>query len=164
MRDRLIAMLEPVVVGLGYELVELEHSGALLRLFIDRPGSEAPRPEAATGISLGDCEQVSRKVSELLDAEDPIGGHYTLEVSSPGLERPLRTAAHFAAQAGRRARLELRADAAGAMAGRRRFTGTLRGVEGPPGGEMIVIEVEDRIYKVPLHAMSKARLVTKEGR
>lgn len=149
-RERLIAMLEPRVNGLGYELVELEHSGALLRLFIDKPG---------VGITVDDCELVSRQVSAVLDAEDPIGGHFTLEVSSPGLERPLRTAAHFAAWAGKRVKLELRAPLDGELAGRRRFTGTLLGVEQGPTGDEVMIEVDDRTYKVPLRALGKARLV-----
>jgi len=74
LRDELIHLLEPAVSGLGYELVELEFapagSGSLLRLYIDAP----------PGISLDDCERVSRRVSAILDAEDPVPGQYTLEV------------------------------------------------------------------------------------
>ena len=144
-RERLIAMLEPVIGGLGFELVELERSGPLLRLYIDR------RPPAAGGVTVDDCEQVSRQVSAVLDVEDPIGGRYTLEVSSPGFDRPLRTAAHFSAHAGKRAKLEL----AVPMDGRRRFTGTLAGL----AGDAVLIEVDGKTWNIPLRALERARLV-----
>src|SRR5215471_18240775 len=90
LRDRLVGLLTPVVNDLGLELWELEYhtqrSGGLLRLYIDR----------SDGVTIEDCEQVSRAVSTVLDAEDPIPGQYTLEVSSPGLDRVLRTREHFA--------------------------------------------------------------------
>ena len=95
LRDTLVALLRPVVEGLGYELWELEYSpgrgNGFLRLYIDAPA----------GITIDDCERVSRAVSELLDAEDPVPGQYTLEVSSPGLERPLRTRGAVRAVRGR---------------------------------------------------------------
>src|SRR5919107_1924002 len=101
LRDQLSALLAPVVAGLGYELWELEYTprsgGGLLRLYIDSP----------QGISLDDCERVSRGVSEALDAADPMPSHYTLEVSSPGLDRLLRTREHFARFAGERVKLEM---------------------------------------------------------
>ena len=82
MQRDLTALIEPVVESLGYELVWLQLAGGdgeqILRLYIDH----------ADGIGLGDCERVSREVSALMDVEDPISGHYTLEVSSPGLDRP----------------------------------------------------------------------------
>lgn len=91
LRDTLTALLQPVVEGLGYELWELEYQPGrgrgLLRIYIDR--------EARSGITVDDCERASRAVSDVLDARDPIPGNYTLEVSSPGIERPLRTPAHF---------------------------------------------------------------------
>jgi len=95
-RDMLTALLQPVVEELGYELWELECSpgrgNGFVRLYID----------AEAGITVDDCERVSRAVSEVLDAEDPVAGQYTLEVSSPGFDRPLRTAAHFARFVARR--------------------------------------------------------------
>ena len=145
MRARLLALLEPVIAALGYELVELEHSGSLLRLYIDRS------PPAASAITIDDCEQVSRQVSAVLDVEDPIGGRYTLEVSSPGFDRPLRTAEHFRAHAGKRAKLELAAP----MDGRRRYTGTLQGCE----DEQVAIEVDGKVWRIPLRALERARLV-----
>lgn len=115
LRDELIHLLEPAVGGLGYELVELEFvpagSSGLLRLYIDAP----------PGITLDDCERVSRQVSAILDAEDPIPGQYTLEVSSPGLDRVLRTREHFKRFAGNRIKLQLELP----IEGRKRFTGTL---------------------------------------
>ncbi|HTL91057.1 MAG TPA: ribosome maturation factor RimP, partial [Steroidobacteraceae bacterium] len=92
LRERLIALIEPLLARLGYELVELEYSAgrahALLRVVIDRLDREA-------GVTLDDCAQVSREISALLDVEDPIPSAYTLEVSSPGFDRVLRTQAHF---------------------------------------------------------------------
>ncbi len=89
MREQLLSLLEPPVGALGYELVDVEFasagSGGLLRLYIDAPA----------GITVEDCERVSHRVSEILDVADPIPGAYTLEVSSPGLDRILRTREHF---------------------------------------------------------------------
>lgn len=147
MRGRLIGLLEPVVAGLGYELVELEFSPAssraLVRLYIDRTDG-AP-------VQLDDCERASRAVGKVLDAEDPIEREYQLEVSSPGFDRPLRTAAHFARFAGSEAKIELKEP----QDGRRRFRGKLGLVE----DGMVSIEVDRREWKLPLAGISKARLV-----
>jgi ribosome maturation factor RimP len=94
---------------------------------------------------------VSRSIGAALDAEDPIGTDYRLEVSSPGFDRPLRTAEHFARFAGSEARIELAAP----VDGRRRFRGRLGAVE---GGE-VTIEVDRKEWKLPLAGISKARLV-----
>src|SRR5215831_8610744 len=100
LRDRLTMLLSPIVIDLGLELWELEYhsqrGGGLLRLYID----------GAEGVTVEDCEHVSRAVSAVLDAEDPIPGQYTLEVSSPGLDRVLRTREHFARFVGELARVE----------------------------------------------------------
>ena len=100
MRNRLFELLEPVVTGLGYELVEIETGSAgrqaLVRIYIDRTDGGS--------IGLDDCERASRSIGAILEAEDPIGREYLLEVSSPGFDRPLRTAAHFARFAGSEAR------------------------------------------------------------
>lgn len=148
MRERLLTMLEPVVEGLGYELVELEHKGPLLRLYIDKHIDKAAAEGG--GITVDDCAKVSERVAAVLDAEDPIGGGYTLEVSSPGFDRPLRTLAHFRAQLGKRAKLEL----ATPLDGRRRFTGTLLGVE----AEVVAIEVDGKRFDIPLRSLGSARL------
>jgi ribosome maturation factor RimP len=144
LRDTLVALLQPVVEGLGYVLWELEFApgrgNALLRLYID----------SADGITLDDCERVSRAVSEVLDAEDPVPGHYTLEVSSPGLERPLRTPAQFAAYVGQPVFVEL----AQAVEGRRRFNGPLVAA----GAESIEVDVEGRRHVLPIGAIRRAHL------
>lgn len=146
MRDRLFGLLEPVAAGLGYELLEIEFSSAgrssLVRVYIDRTDG--------AGIGLGDCERASRAVGAVLDAEDPIGHEYRLEVSSPGFDRPLRTAAHFARFAGSEARIELAAP----LQGRRRFKGRL----GPVVDGHVTIEVDRKEWKLPLSGISKARL------
>jgi ribosome maturation factor RimP len=147
MRNRLLGLLEPVVAGLGYELIEVEFSPAssraLVRLYIDRTDG-AP-------VALDDCERVSHAVGKALDAQDPIEREYQLEVSSPGFDRPLRTAAHFARFAGSEARIEL----AEPIEGRRRFRGKL----GPIEDGQVMIEVDRREWRIPLAGISKARLV-----
>ncbi len=147
MRNRLLGLLEPVVAELGYELIEIEFSPAssraLVRLYIDRADG-AP-------VALDDCERASLAVGKVLDARDPIEREYQLEVSSPGFDRPLRTAAHFARFAGSEARIEL----AEPIEGRRRFRGRL----GPIEDGIVMIEVDRREWKLPLAGISKARLV-----
>jgi ribosome maturation factor RimP len=147
MRNRLLGLLEPVVAGLGYELLEVEFSPAssraLVRLYIDRADG-AP-------VALDDCERASQAVGKVLDTQDPIEREYQLEVSSPGFDRPLRTAAHFARFVGSEARIELTQP----IEGRRRFRGKLGPVE---DGE-VMIEVDQREWKLPLAGISKARLV-----
>jgi ribosome maturation factor RimP len=144
LRDQLGELLGPVVAALGYELWEIEYApragGGLLRLYIDAPA----------GISLDDCERVSRAVSETLDQTDPIPGHYTLEVSSPGLDRVLRTRAHFARFAGERVRLEMMQP----VDGRKRFLGRLKDV----GESDITLELDGGTVKLPIDDIHRARL------
>jgi len=144
LRERLIALIEPLVGRLGYELVELEQTSgrgsAVVRLFIDRP----------EGVGLADCERVSREVSALLDVEDPIPTAYTLEVSSPGFDRVLRTPAHFARFVGARIAVELAAP----REGRRRYTGTL--LTADESG--IALEVDGQRVPVSFAEIGKARL------
>jgi len=120
LRDRLIELLTPVVRDLSLTLWELEYlprsNGALLRLYID-----VVDPAVDEGITVDDCARVSYAVSDVLEAADPIPGHYTLEVSSPGLDRVLRTGAHFARFVGEPVRVELSV----AQNGRKRFSGRL---------------------------------------
>ncbi|HXG27281.1 MAG TPA: ribosome maturation factor RimP [Nevskiales bacterium] len=150
LQERVQALLEPLVEGLGYELVCLELHGsgahALLRLYIDAP----------QGIGLDDCERVSREVSAALDVADPISGSYRLEVSSPGLDRPLAKPEHFRRFAGRQAKLQLRAP----LNGRRRFAGRLLGLE----QDEVVIEVDGSPWRLPLQQVEKARLVPEHDR
>lgn len=96
MIDRLRAIVEPIVADLDLELFDLEYSGSTLTVTIDRPPSpEAGPDQHGGGVSIADITTVTRAVSRSLDEIDPIPGHYKLEVSSPGLERPLRTPVHF---------------------------------------------------------------------
>jgi ribosome maturation factor RimP len=149
MRDALMRLLEPAVESLGFELVDLEFAGAgrsaVLRIYIDR-GSGEPGP----GITVDDCAEVSHAVSEVLDSDDPIKGHYSLEVSSPGVDRVLRKRAHFGRFIGERVFVEL----ALPLDGRRRFAGELRAVT----EEDIAVEVDGREYRLPLERIQKARL------
>ncbi|SEQ68960.1 ribosome maturation factor RimP [Solimonas aquatica] len=145
MRERLEQILEPVVVSLGYELVLLEYSpspkNAMLRLYIDAPA----------GITLEDCERVSKEVSGVMDVEDPIRSAYRLEVSSPGLDRPLVKPAHFARFTGHQARIQLLAP----KDGRRRFVGFIRGAD----ESRIKLETAEGMFELPLSDIERARLV-----
>ena len=180
LRGRLIALIEPLLTGLGYELVELEYvpgrGNALLRIYIDRP--QAANDDAAakkteenvsvaldgdgrivpgdeerlreSGIGVDDCAQVSREVSALLDVEDPIASAYTLEVSSPGSDRVLRTRAHFNRFAGARVFVELKVP----REGRKRYTGLLAAVNDAG----VELEVDRQRVSVPFDEIEKARL------
>ena len=144
LRERLIALIEPLLRQLGYELVELEFAPGRgrgsLRIFIDRP----------EGIGISDCERVSREVSALLDVEDPIPTAYSLEVSSPGDDRVLRTHAHFERFKGSRVLVELVAP----RDGRRRYTGMLQEVSATG----VALEVDRQRVDVPFGEIAKARL------
>ena len=139
-------LVEPLLARLGFELVELEfgpgHGRSLLRLFIDAPA----------GVGLDDCARVSREVAALLDVEDPIPMAYTLEVSSPGFDRLLRTQAHFGRFVGARVFVELKEP----RAGRRRYTGTLLTVD--EGG--IALEVDREQVAMTFAEIGKARLAS----
>ncbi len=146
LRERLHELVEPLLGRLGYELIELEfaasHGRSLLRLFIDR--------EAGVGVT--DCERVSREVAALLDVEDPIPGAYTLEVSSPGFDRLLRTQAHFGRFVGSRVFVELR----GRRDGRRRYTCKLLTADETG----IALEVDRQQVAVAYAEIGKARLAS----
>jgi ribosome maturation factor RimP len=177
LRGRLIALIEPLLERLGYELVELEYvpnrGNALLRIYIDRiaaDGGEAgDREEESTvtlneadqvedggetlresGIGIEDCERVSREVSALLDVDDPIPSAYTLEVSSPGEDRVLRTRAHFDRFAGSRVHVELKVP----RDGRKRYTGTLTSINDVG----VELEVDRQPVTVRFDEIEKARL------
>jgi ribosome maturation factor RimP len=139
------ALIAPVVGALGYELVGIEYQtvgrGGLLRVYID----------SADGITLDDCSRVSHQLSGVLDVEDVIRGHYDLEISSPGLDRPLFTQEHFARFNGHPVKLKL----AVPVQGRRKFHGVLRGVM----DDKIQLEVDGEVLALPLSAIDKANLV-----
>ncbi|MEW5756957.1 MAG: ribosome maturation factor RimP [Pseudomonadota bacterium] len=142
---KIYELLAPVVTGLGYELVGIEHISqgrhSLLRIYID----------VERGVTVDDCEKVSHQVSGVLDVEDPIKGAYHLEVSSPGLDRPLFTAEHFARFAGHKAKVQLRSP----INGRRKFSGAIRSV----GDGAVRLEIEEGEVSLPLDAIEKANLI-----
>ena len=149
--EQLIKLIAPVCLDAGYELVDIEYksggSSALLRVYIDYPtGSDK-------SISFDDCEKLSRELSAILDVEDPIVDKYNLEVSSPGIDRPLRTAEHFRRFAGQEAKVSLRAG----LDGRRKFSGRLINVS--EGGDTVTINVDGNDFDLPLADLSSAKLV-----
>lgn len=142
---QLQAIIEPAVSALGFELIGIEHLSqgrhSLLRIYIDHED----------GIDVENCAEVSRQVSGVLDVEDPISGEFTLEVSSPGLDRPLFSEAHFLRYSGSLADIRTRAP----LDGRRRFKGRMNGV----ADGKVLIEVDGVEYAVPLDGIEKANLI-----
>jgi ribosome maturation factor RimP len=161
MRDALMRLLEPPIEALGFELIDIEFAregrGGVLRIYIDRcaggdrcaSGNERAGGDRAM-ITVDDCAAASHAVSRVLEIEDPIKGHYTLEVSSPGFDRILRKRAHFERFIGARIFAELKVP----IEGRRRFVGVLKSVV----GEAIVVEVDGQAHELPLERIQKARL------
>ena len=145
LREKLIGLVEPLLGNLGYELVDLEFAAGrgsgMLRVFIDREA----------GVGIEDCERVSREISALMDVHDPIPTAYRLEVSTPGLDRVLRTPAHFARFVGTRVEVELAAP----RDGRRRYTGRL--VQQSTDG--IELEVDGTQVLLNYAEVFRARLV-----
>lgn len=156
-RQSLLAIVEPVCHDSGYELVDIDYtrgpSGWVVRVYIDR---RPDLPAGKGGIGFDDCEQLSRQLSAVLDVEDPVPHAYSLEVSSPGLDRPLRTVAHFQRYLGETAKVALGEP----LAGRRNFKGVLRALEpAGPDAEVLVMEVDGSEFRLPLADVASARLV-----
>jgi ribosome maturation factor RimP len=137
-------MIAPIAVALGCELWGVEYLTqgryTTLRIFIDAPN----------GVTLEDCEKVSRQISAVMDVEDPIQGEYTLEVSSPGMDRPLYAAAHYARYLGETVSLRLRM----ARDGRRRFKGEILSVD----NNDVRVLIEGKEYVFAVDAIDKANL------
>ena len=146
--DRLVtaiaAFAEPLLADMGLELVEIQYRreghGWILRFFIDRED----------GVGIDDCAKASREISARLEVEDLIDHAYTLEVSSPGLERPLKKDSDFTRYTGRLARIKLREP----LAGQRVLIGTLRGL----AGAAVLLEMEGEIVSLEMNNIAKARL------
>jgi len=142
---KLTNLLKPLVEDLGYEFVGLEYGSnpknPVVVLYID----------TEEGIAVEDCERVSREVAALLDVEDPIPGRYNLEISSPGLDRPLFTPEHFEQFAGEVANVTLYAP----QEGRRKFKGRILGTE----GDQIKLALDDSEVLLEMANVAKARLV-----
>jgi ribosome maturation factor RimP len=150
-------MLAPTISALGLELLGVEYlpapGGAVLRLYIDRPGAD-PAAEGQ-GVGIEDCEAVSREVSAQLDVEDPISANYTLEVSSPGVDRPLFTPAQYARFLGEQAKVGLKLP----QEGRRKLQGAIAAVADEQGRAVVTFELDGRPFEVPFDNIDKARLV-----
>ena len=143
--QKLNEMLQPLVEDLGYEFVGLEYNSnpkhSMLRIYIDREN----------GVGIEDCERVSRETAALLDVKDPIKSHYNLEVSSPGLDRPLFTPAHFAAFSGQEVKVNLFAP----QDGRRKFQGLILAVD----EGSVSIDQDGSDVALDFSNIAKARLV-----
>ena len=144
--EQLEDILRPVVEGLGYEYwgIEFRSQGyqSLLRVFID---------DVENGIGIGDCEKVCRQISGVMDVEDPIKTEYTLEVSSPGMDRPLFRPEQYQAYVGHQVQIRLRM----AFDGRRKFQGLIKAVE----GDDVVVVVDDHEYLLPFDSIEKAQII-----
>jgi ribosome maturation factor RimP len=150
-RAELAHVVEATVVGLGYDLADCEvvARGRLVRVFIERPASAAG--EESARVTVDDCERVTRQLQRVFEVE---GVDYDrLEVSSPGLDRVLKTPAHFRRFVGCDVELRLRAP----EAGRKRFSGVLRGVD----ESEVEVEVEGARRRFAIAALEKARLIPK---
>ena len=149
--DEITAMLAPTVTSLGLELLGTEYlpspGGAVLRLYIDVPETEA----ADRNVGIEDCEAVSREVSAQLDVEDPITSNYTLEVSSPGLDRPLFSKAQYTRFVGQSAKVGLKLP----QDGRRRLQGRIDRVE----ADTVVFNVDGQPLEVAFDNIDKAKLI-----
>lgn len=142
--EQIEALIRPTVEAQGCELWGLQliqSKRSILRLYIDKE----------EGVGIEDCEQVSRQVSRLLDVEDPFRAEYTLEVSSPGMDRPLFTLAQFARFAGHQASIRLRSP----YKGQRNFKGVLAGIE----GEDVLLQVGEEELLLPIDSIDKANVI-----
>ncbi len=143
-KERLNELIEPLVESKGFELVKLDYmpgKQGKLNLYIDREG----------GVTIDHCELISNAVSDLLDYHDPITHAYTLEVSSPGIERPLTKIEHFERFEGEKVKVKTSED----IGGRKNFSGTLAGI----GADSIYVDLEDgNEVEIPLKLIARANL------
>jgi len=141
----IVELIEPAVNALGLELWGIEHmpqgKRSLLRIYIDKED----------GVAIEDCEKVSRQVSSIFDVEDPVAGEYTLEVSSPGMDRPVYTLNQFTSYVGSQVNVRLRMP----LNGRKRFKGLLEKVD----GENLCLLVDGAAHVLPFSAVDKANIV-----
>lgn len=139
------ALIEPTVQALGFELWGVDYLSqgkhSRLTVFID----------SDNGVNVDDCADVSRQVSALLDVEDPIAGQYNLEVSSPGMDRPLYTLAQYEKYAGHRVQLRLHE----AFEGRRKYQGILMGID----EDEVIVRVDQEEFSFPVEGIDRANVV-----
>lgn len=143
---RIEEMIAPTLAEMGYAVVRVRLSGGTrptLQIMAERSDE--------TGMTVEDCAAISHSVSAILDVDDPISGGYTLEVSSPGIDRPLVRRRDFERFAGFEAKIEMQA----AVGGRRRFRGRLDGID----GDLIRLSMTDGIVRLPLADIEQAKLV-----
>lgn len=143
------ALLAPIVQGMGFELWGIEFRNnpqqAFLRVYIDHEN----------GVNLDDCSAVSHQISGVLDVEDPIKVAYTLEVSSPGIDRPLFKTEQFVKAVGQVIKLRL----SWPVENRRNMKGTLQEVSQESGEEALAIQVDNETFNVPLNAIKRAHII-----
>jgi len=146
--QRVSTLLEPLVAREGFELVEVEWQregpGWVLRLYVDRPG----------GITIEHCQELSRTVETILDVEDFIEPSYQLEVSSPGVERPLRKPEHFQRFAGERVQVKTFGPVGAGQEARKSWTGTLKGFE----DGAVLVEADGHLHRIPHGKIAKAHV------
>jgi ribosome maturation factor RimP len=146
-QDLLRDLIEPVVTALDCELWGVEYNSqgrhTMVRVYIDGPD----------GVNIEDCANVSRQLGSVFDVEDPITGEYNLEVSSPGMDRPLFSLAQYGQFIGEQLQVRLRTS----FEGRRKFSGQLTGVE----GDDVVIVVDEHEYLLPFDSIDKANIISR---
>ena len=150
--EQIRAIAERVAASRGLEIWDIqsrrETGGHVIRVFIDRPGPSATPDES---VSIEDCEQVNREIGTILDVEDPMPFAYTLEVSSPGLNRPLRNLEDYRRFAGRLAKVVVSEP----VDNQKAFEGRLNGVD----GDVVLLEASNgRLHKLPLRLITRGRL------
>jgi ribosome maturation factor RimP len=150
--EQIRAIAERVARSHGLEIWDIvsrrETTGQIVRVFIDRPG---PAATAEESVSIEDCEQVNREIGTILDVEDPLPFAYTLEVSSPGLDRPLRNVADYERFAGRLAKVVVSEP----VDRQKAFEGHLRGVD----GDAVLLEaLNGRLHRLPVRLITRGRL------
>jgi len=146
---KVVRLAAPVVEGAGLELVDVTyaegHGRAVLRVFIDKPGG-------VTGVTIDDCAKVSRELGAVLDVDDTLSTRYSLEVSSPGLDRVLKKEKDFLRFSGREVKIRTRAP----RDDRRNFKGLIQGVE---NGGVVIVDSAGRRVAIPLEDIERANLV-----
>ena len=150
--DQIRAIAERVAASRGLDVWDIqsrrEAGGHVVRIFIDRPGPAASPEES---VSIVDCEQVNREIGTILDVEDPLPFTYTLEVSSPGLDRPLRSVDDYRRFSGRWAKVVVKE----AVDNQKAFEGRLRGVD----EEQVLLEAPNgRVHRLPVRLITRGRL------
>jgi ribosome maturation factor RimP len=144
---RLAAIVEPALLGMGYRLVRVHVSGrdgCTVQIMAERPDGT---------FTIEDCEAASRAISPALDVEDPIKGGYRLELSSPGIDRPLVRLSDFERAQGDEAKIEMNS----MVEGRKRFRGEIKGVEGEHA--LLHVKDADRVFRLPIADMAEAKLL-----